>query len=613
VDRRFRSSPVPTSLGSIQLKGQVPSSDPAERRPVRRASPVWAGRTGRRVGRALGLTLVAALGSLLGGIPAAFAAPKDAAATKLADDAINRDYLAANFPEAEKKLRSALTMCGSNACIPVVVGRLHRDLGVVLIAGMNRLEDGKQELAEAIRADPDVALEKDLTTPEIEREFKALKVGGLPPPKPTTGGGGGELVHTPPPEQRTLTAVPIYVELPEGAAANKVIARYKPFGTPDWKTLELIKLGNGYGAEVPCMDVGSSSGEFLYYVQATDAGGEVIGTSGTRQAPNKVVIQNAPVSEPPHLPGRPPPNRCREAGDCTPGAPGCGKRIAKGRGWGATCVADPDCGRDFWCKAGACEAGVRPDDADAEPQASGRYCDTSTDCESGERCTAARVCERAPEKAKKVWLSLNIGQDASFIGTQADVCGNADTLTANQYSCMQPGDSSYEGIPVESAPGTGNAINGGLNVATTRILAGLEALVGSNVTLGARLGYAFRTDSRSSLAKFHGEARVSFWFGREPFSRRTVRPYLVIAGGLAEVGDKFSVPVIESDPTQSTYPTETLTVWRKSGPDFGGGGVGMMIPTGGAGQGVTAEIKVVALFPDASVAMSPTIGYSLGL
>lgn len=556
--------------------------------------------------------LVAVVSSLLGGVPAAFAAPKDAAATKLADDAINRDYLSTNFAEAEKKIRSAITMCGSNGCTPVVLGRLHRDLGVVLIAGLNRLEDGKQELAEAIRADPDVALEKDLTTPEIDREFKALKAGGLPPAKPTAG--GGDLIHTPPVEQRTLTAVPIYVEFPDGVAPAKVIARYKPFGTPDWKTLELLKLGNGYGAEVPCMDVGSTPGDFLYYVQATDAGGEVIGTSGSRQAPNKVVIQEGRVSDPPHLPGRPPPNRCREAGDCTPGSPGCGRKIAKARGWGATCVADADCGRDFWCKAGACEAGTRPDnEADAEPQASGRYCDTSTDCESGERCTPARVCERAPEKPKKLWLSLNVGQDASFIGTQADVCGNADTLAANQYNCVQSGDVAYEGIPVESAPGTGNAINGGLNVATTRILAGLEGLVGQNVTLGARVGYVLRTDARSSLAKFHGEARVSFWFGREPFSRRGVRPYLVLAGGLAEVNDKFAVPVIESDPSKPTFPTETLTVWRQSGPAFGGGGLGLMIPTGGPGQGVTAEFKVVALFPNASVAMSPTIGYSLGL
>ena len=44
------------------------------------------------------------------------AAPKDAAALKLSDDAINNDYLATNFVESEKKLRKAIAMCGASAC-----------------------------------------------------------------------------------------------------------------------------------------------------------------------------------------------------------------------------------------------------------------------------------------------------------------------------------------------------------------------------------------------------------------------------------------------------------------------------------------------------------------
>jgi len=557
--------------------------------------------------------LVFALVGALFATSALAAGPKDDAANKLADQAINTDYLATNFAEAEKKLRNAVTLCGPAACSPQVRARVHRDLGVVLIAGLNRREEGKQELAEAIRADPDVVLEKDLTTPEIDQTFKALKAGPLPPPKATTG-VAGEMIHSPPPEQRALTAVPIYVELPEGATPVKVIARYKPYGTPDWKTLELHKIGTGYGGEVPCMDVGSTTGDFVYYVQATDAAGEVVGTSGTRTAPNKVVIKNEAVSgEPPHLPGRPPPSRCREAGDCPPGMPGCGgKRISSARGWGATCTTDRECGSEYWCKQGTCEGGVRTE-SDGEPPASGKYCDTSTDCDTGERCSAARVCEHAPEKPKKVWLSLNVGQDFSFIGTQADVCGNPDTLAAKQYACIDKENYSYNGVPVASAPGTGNAINGGVDPATTRFLAGVELLIGDNVTLGARLGYVYGTAAGRSLSLFHGEGRVAFWFGKEPFSRRRVRPFLVVAGGLAEVDNKFAVPVIESDLPKGVYPTQTLTVWRQSGSGFAGGGAGIMIPTGGIGQGVTAEVKVVALFPDSGVAMAPSIGYALGL
>jgi len=252
-------------------------------------------------------------------------------------------------------------------------------------------------------------------------------------------------------------------------------------------------------------------------------------------------------------------------------------------------------------------------ETDSEPQGSGKYCDSSNDCDKGERCSAGRVCERAPEKPKKVWLSFNIGQDFSFIGSQADVCGTKDTLAAKQYTCIDKEDYLYNGMPLNSAPGTGNAINGGINPATTRFMAGIEFLIGDNVTLGTRLGYVIGTAAGRTLSVFHGEARVAFWFGREPFSRRTLRPFLVVAGGLAEIDDKFAVPIIESDLTKGLPATQTLTVWRVSGAAFAGGGFGVMLPTGGAGQGVTAEMKLVALFPDSGVAMAPSIGYALGL
>ena len=545
------------------------------------------------------------------------AAPKDAAATKLADEAINRDYLATNFAEAEKKLRAAIAMCTPASCSAQVRGRLNRDLGVVLIAGLNRVEDGKQAFVEALRADPDVALEKDLTTPEIDQAFKAVKAGGVPAAKPPAPAApGGDIAHTPANEQLTMTAMPIYVELPDGIAVVKVIARYKPFGTPDWKTVELRRLGEGYGGEISCQDVGSATGDMTYYVQATDAAGDVVATSGSRAAPNKVPVRYELTGEAPHLPGKPPPSRCHESADCPPGLPGCGasasKKISTTRGWGATCESDEQCGSGFWCKKGACESGVRTDDA-AEEKASGKYCDSSLECETGERCSAERVCERAPEKPQKVWLSLNAGQDFTFVGSQGNVCGTPQDFAAHSYACFEDTDRTYEGVPDFGGPETGNGIKGGVGPANTRIMVGLEYLVANNVTLGARLGYVLRTAPGRTLAAFHAEARIAFWFGREPFSRHGVRPYLAVVGGLAEVNNKFTVPVIETNPMLPTYPSTDLTVWRHSGSAFAGGGLGLMVPTSGAGQGVTAEFKVVALFPDAGVAMLPTIGYALGL
>jgi len=550
------------------------------------------------------------------------AAPKDAAATKLADEAINTDYLATNFAEAEKKLRNAAAMCGTTACSPQVRARVHRDLGVVLIAGLNRPDDGKKAFAEALQADPDVALEKALTTVEIDKIFRAVKGGNAGPASKSGGGAsggaavaaGGDMTHTPVAEQMALTPVPIYVELPAGIVAVKVVARYKPYGTSEWKTLELRRLGSGYGAEVPCHDVGSTTGDFVYFVQATDAAGDVVSMSGSRAAPNKVPIKNALTGEPPHLPGVVPPAKCSDAADCPPGLPGCptGKAPAARKGWGVSCEQDTECNEGLWCKNSVCETGDKPDSA-TEPKASGRLCDATPECDPGEVCTKAKVCEREATvtTVRKVWLSLNIGQDVSFLGSQNDVCGTPQQLPPPQYSCIDQDGFLYKGVPQPGGPGKGNAIKGGPHLATTRIMAGFDYLIADNVTLGARLGYVLGVAPGRSFSHFHGEARVAFWFGKEPFARVRVRPYIVVVGGIAEIDDKLDVPIVETDLAKGVYPTQTLTAWRHTGGVFAGGGGGVMIPLG-AGQGVLAELKIQALFPDVGISISPSIGYAVG-
>jgi len=548
------------------------------------------------------------------------AAPKDAAATKLADEAINTDYLATNFADAEKKLRNAATMCGTAACSPQVRARVLRDLGVVLIAGLGRPDDGRKAFADALQADPDIALEKALTTKEIERIFKSAKEGGGAGPAKAGGtpsGGaaaGGDMIHTPVAEQMALTAVPIYVELPEGIVAVKVVARYKPYGTSEWKTLELRRLGNGYGGEVPCHDVGSTTGDFVYFVQATDSVGDVVAMSGSRAAPNRVAIKNALTGEPPHLPGHEPSAKCRDAADCPPGLPGCpttGKAPAAGKGWGSTCEQESECSQGLVCKNGTCDTGEKTEAV--EPKSSGRLCDTSGECDPGESCTKAKVCERdeIAHKHKKAWLSLNIGQDLSFIPSRTDVCGSPAKLADPQYSCIDQDGYAYKGIPLPGGPGTGNAVKGGPHLATTRIMVGFDYLIGANLSLGVRAGYVLGAGPGRSLAHFHGEARVAYWFGKDPFAHDRLRPFIAVSGGLAEVDDKLDVPIAETDLKKGVYPTQTLTAWRHTGGAFAGAAGGVMIPIG-TGQGVLAELRVQALFPDVGISLAPSVGYALG-
>ena len=103
------------------------------------------------------------------------AAPKDAVATKLYRDAIESDYLGMQFGAAEKKLKQAIALCGASSCSPPVLAQLHRELGVVYLAGNKPPADARGEFAIALKIDPNLTLLKDLATPEASQLFADVK------------------------------------------------------------------------------------------------------------------------------------------------------------------------------------------------------------------------------------------------------------------------------------------------------------------------------------------------------------------------------------------------------------------------------------------------------
>src|SRR3954453_11831158 len=88
------------------------------------------GKEARRSARALPWIVLGCLFLFAG---QASAAPKDAQALKLDDDAINNDFLATKFADAERKLKLAIALCGKNGCSTNVVAQLIRDLGIILV------------------------------------------------------------------------------------------------------------------------------------------------------------------------------------------------------------------------------------------------------------------------------------------------------------------------------------------------------------------------------------------------------------------------------------------------------------------------------------------------
>jgi hypothetical protein len=108
-------------------------------------------------------------------------APNDGAAQKLRDRAIEEDYSARDYAAAERRLRDALSLCEKTSdCSPFIRARLHCDLGVIDFL-LGKLDLARTEFATAIVEDPSILVDSKLSSPEVQREFAAVKLENPPP------------------------------------------------------------------------------------------------------------------------------------------------------------------------------------------------------------------------------------------------------------------------------------------------------------------------------------------------------------------------------------------------------------------------------------------------
>ncbi len=531
------------------------------------------------VAGAAALSLV--VGGLCAGERVARAASGDAAAKKLRDQAIYTDYLATNFAGAEGKLMQAIASCGDgDACSAPLRARLQCDLASVLF-GDGKVDEAKAHFVLAIKEDAGVTLEKDLSSPDLKHLFDSVKSGG------TASGGGApagaapapggptpaeDLAHTPPVEQVFLTPIPIYVEIPEGVDAKRVIARYSAAGLLEWKTAVLHSVGRGWGGEIPCTDVGDSLGDLKYFVQATDANGDLVGWSGRLVKPHVVHIVDKLSGDAPHLPGQGAPVKCTQKTDCPPGFPGCHNEGAK-----TACETDTECTSTQVCKEGYCEDNGQPPPEEDQPYA-------------------------------KNWLSLGFQADMLMLPSAENACGGG-----TGYTCFDSGGNYYSQIPLKNAD---DSINGGPALSTMRILVGYDRAVLPNITVGGRLGYAFnggpQRPNASAFDPLHVEARGAYWFGHNPLARSGFRFFALLAGGIAEVDGSIPIDVY---PSQSAYMAgkyQNYVAWKKTGTGFAAVGAGAMYALTPK-SGILLEAKVMELFPTAAPAAGLQLAYAMGL
>jgi hypothetical protein len=507
-------------------------------------------------------------------------------ARALQKKAMEDDYLNVDLDKAADKLNQAITKCGTDKCSANLRALLRRDLATVYSAA-NKKDEALATMVDALKLDGSIQLDANYKTKEIEAIYATAKTGG--------GGGGGkggtpsgDFTHSAAEEQAVRTPLPVYAEYSGSEAVTKVVVKYKAFGMTEFKTLELKKMGTGWGANIPCADI--QQGDIQYYLQGFNANNDPVATGGDRNNPYKTAIKKSISGEGLHLPGQQPLAQCADTGDCPPDFPGCKKGAVD------TDNLKPggeECEEDAQCKSGTCKK---------------------------EKCTDPPEVENGDHpKLRRFWIGVSASVDLQFIPGQDNACALNQLTGASAnglYACVDSSGANYppnsgsgdvDKAIIISKAGTASAntdqVKGGLAVTNPRFLASFDYALNYNMLIGVRAGTALFTYPGNTISAFppvHLEARYTYVFGKDALASKGFAPAIFLAAGVAPFAAKVGVTVFECDvskgnptplgtgssgscaplpppnaPGTGTPVPKNVDAWRVGGPIFVAPGVGI--------------------------------------
>lgn len=499
----------------------------------------------------------------------AFAQNPQARARGLNRDAMEEDYLATNMRAALAKLQTALRVCGKDKCSKDLVAKIYANLGIVYAAGMNQNEDAIEAFKQALSFDPNVTPDANYLTGTVQKAFDAAKAAGGGAQQPAVAERTvGALSEKPWPEQATWNPVPVYVELPETVEGARVVVRYKGPAQREWKELNLEAHGKGFGGYIPCPAV-EREGDLLYFVTAFDANLDRIANGGSAAEPRKVHLKKAIDGRQPSLPDTEPPTACP-------------RRVE------------------------------------------GLSCETNHDCPSNQECSNQKCVDKTGAsqgkagKLKKNWVGIGFSPDLMLVDSTKEVC-SPGAQDNGHYGCFWGNDQQYLNELVSNGGITEDPgeLNGGFGFGSMRALLSYDRVLGTRMTVGARLGFAFfgypgtRKDGKDFFP-FHAEARFAFFFTKDPFASKGIRPYAFAGGGLAEATARVSTKVRFDDPTSATGQTiKTLDAYQTGGIFFGGLGGGVQYALNPA-LAIVGEVGIRVYLPLFAFGVSPMLGIAYG-
>lgn len=583
----------------------------------------------------------------------AHAEPKDQEATKLYTQALEEDYLNVEFDAAVTKLQKAIALCGDAGCSKKVLGKLYIGLGTILSGGKGQHAQAKEAFIKALQIDPGATALQDYMTPDLERVFAEAKQeagsatpapvpgpvpvppGPVPTPVPAPGGEeprpAGDVPYDPPEEALVNTPLPIFIRVGEEIGVGDAKLRYKPFGGTQWQSVNMQRVGDGFGGIIPCRDL-TTTGKVRFYIILKDNEGDQIASAGTLNSPHSVLIRNEIEGDQPNLPGKEPPKKCTGGpADCPPDFPGCGPGATPpapggqrgNKGWGATCDTTQECKEGYICLNGSCEQGDDgPVDDPKKPSSGG----------------------------PKNFVSLNFQLDLLSIGGADDVCGVVKDGRFSQeldnYFCFHPEDGGeFLGKP---ADGRFNQIEGGMGLASGRILAGYDRILWEGLTIGTRIGVAIggspglgdaqerfeacraansanpnvcREPLASEFLPLHWEIiRAQYTFTSDLHGIDWLYPYVFAGFGVGQVNAGVPVSVCDTvdddgvlivGPVDGRCPENTVRrddigAFQITGLNFIPFGIGSIFQVHEY-VGISAELKFMAMLPTTGFVVAPTV------
>jgi len=168
----------------------------------------------------------------------------------------------------------------------------------------------------------------------------------------------------------------------------------------------------------------------------------------------------------------------------------------------------------------------------------------------------------------KHWASGAFQLDTLWHKQTKDAC-----TTADAYFCYDADGHRYgfRGEP-ELQTEQGNKVDGGLGLATMRLLLGYDYHLLQSLTVGARLGIAFHggpTDDdvdKQGFLPVHFELRAQRMFTDTPFRPKAFTPYVGLSTGMAQVDSGVAIEVYQVDNPQKYE----LEGFKKAGKGFVG-------------------------------------------